>query len=61
MLLSCWGESSHFPERFPQEKSSFSSCYLFIYLFLFPEDLDLSQPAQRRRFITRHDDAGLPV
>lgn len=32
VLLSCWGESSHFPERLPQEKSSFLSFYLFIFI-----------------------------
>lgn len=32
-----------------------------IFFSLFPKDLDLSQPAQRRRFIICHNDAGLPV
>lgn len=43
---------------FPQ---AFATRIFFFSFFLFPQDLNLSQPAQRRRFITCHNDAGLPV
>lgn len=48
-VLSCWGESFHFPERFATRK-----------IFLFLKDLGVSQPPQCHRLITCHD-AGLPI
>lgn len=58
-VLSCWGESSHFPERFATKKIKKKLFFLFFFLN-FQKDLGLSQHPPCQRFITFHDAGGAP-